>query len=117
MESLAPATVTEAVRLLEARGYRDDFRLDEVAEACPECAHAHRPSDLVVRYTFRFEGSTDPADEAIVLGVESPSCGVRGIVVSAFGPDADEGLLELVDLLARGRGGDDRGDDLGKETG
>jgi hypothetical protein len=43
---------------------------------------------------------TDPADEAIVLGVECAACGVRGIVVSAYGPDADPQLIALLDRLA-----------------
>jgi hypothetical protein len=95
----APETVTEAVRLLESRGFRGDFRLDAGAVNCKSCGRSHRPSDLVVRYVFRFEGISDPGDEAIVLGVECPQCGDRGIVVSAYGADADDQLRELQALL------------------
>jgi hypothetical protein len=95
----APETITDAVRLLESRGFRSDFRLADFERGCRVCGHVHRPKDLVVRETFRFEGMTDPADEAIVLGVECPSCGDRGIVVSAFGPDADAQFLELLEQL------------------
>jgi hypothetical protein len=52
-----------------------------------------------VRFVFRFEGVSDPGDEAIVLGVECPQCGDRGIIVSAFGVDADDQLRELQALL------------------
>ena len=58
-----------------------------------------------VRHVFRFEGPTDPADEAIVLGVECPRCGYRATVVSAFGPDADQGLVDLVQVLDGDAGG------------
>ena len=44
---------------------------------------------VVVDRFFRFEGPSDPADEAIVLGVHCSACGARGTIVSAFGPDAD----------------------------
>jgi len=37
---------------------------------------------------YRFKGVSDPGDEAIVLGVRCPSCGGRGVVVSAYGPGA-----------------------------
>ncbi|MGC1513560.1 MAG: hypothetical protein WA797_11660 [Acidimicrobiales bacterium] len=49
---------------------------------------------------FRFEGDSDPGDEAIVLGIECPACNRRGIIVSAYGPDADPHLLALLDRLA-----------------
>ncbi|MFA5883181.1 MAG: phosphoribosylpyrophosphate synthetase [Acidimicrobiia bacterium] len=96
-----PETVTEAVRLLEAKGFRGDFRIDRGTLHCSSCGHLHRPAKLVVHETFRFEGATDPGDEAIVLGVECPRCGTLGIVVSAFGPDADDGLIGLTERLER----------------
>jgi hypothetical protein len=39
-----------------------------------------------------------------VLGVECPACGTRGIVVSAYGPQADPELLALLDRLEPGAG-------------
>lgn len=94
-----PETVTEAVRVLESEGYRGDFHVHAGSVECRSCGRHHAAADVVVRRVFRFEGPTDPADEAIVLGVECPRCGYRATVVSAFGPDADQGLLDLVELL------------------
>ncbi len=96
----APETVTEAVALLESRGYRSDVRLVDAALACPACGHANHAPDLVVRETYRFEGASDPGDAAIVLGVECRHCGDREVVVSAYGADADQELLDLVQALA-----------------
>lgn len=95
----AADTVTDAVAQLEAAGYRGDFAFGAGAVRCHACDVAHAPAELVVRHTYRFEGETDPGDEAIVLGVECPVCGVRGIVVSAYGPDASPELIELVQHL------------------
>ena len=94
-----PETVTEAISLLEARGFASSFRVADTEVHCRACATAHPTPTLVVRATFRFEGPSDPGDEAIVLGVECPTCGARGVVVSAFGPDADPELLALLDRL------------------
>ena len=52
-----------------------------------------------MQHTFRFEGDTDPGDEAIVLGVECPECGIRGIIVSSYGPEASPEFLALLDQL------------------
>ena len=93
------ASVTEAIALLEADGYRSDFSFADGAVQCHACGRAHQPARLVVRHTFRFEGDTDPGDEAIVVGVECPECGMRGIVVSAYGPDASPEFMALLDHL------------------
>ena len=95
------ATVTEAIALLEADGYRSDFSFTDGTVRCGACDVAHTSPQLVVRHTFRFEGETDPGDEAIVLGIECPACGVRGVVVSAYGPDASPEFIELVAQLER----------------
>ncbi len=95
-----PETVADAVRLLAAEGYEGEFSIGESAVHCGSCAHAYEPTHVTINRTYRFEGNTDPADEAIVLGLECPECGVRGVLVSAYGPDADAGLLALVEHLS-----------------
>ncbi len=94
-----PETVTAAVELLQAEGFDGDFAVAEAAVHCSRCAGSYEPARLIVRQTFRFEGETDPGDEAIVLGVECPECGSTGVIVSAYGPDADADLLALLDRL------------------
>jgi hypothetical protein len=94
-----PETVADAVRLLEADGYTGEFSINDNAVHCGSCATACEPTRVVISRTYRFEGNTDPGDEAIVLGLECPDCGVKGVLVSAYGPDADAGLLALVEHL------------------
>lgn len=96
----APETVTEAVELLQAAGYRFEIELGKGVITCGSCGRSHQPARIVIRETFRFEGDSDPGDEAIVLGVECPDCGARGIIVSAYGPDADPQFLALLDHLS-----------------
>jgi hypothetical protein len=96
-----PESESEALRFLAEDGYVADFGLEGEAIACPACGKSHPPEKLVVRHTFRFEGYTDPGDEAIVLGLECLECGARGVVVSAYGPDADPQLLAVLDRLVR----------------
>jgi len=99
----APDTVTEAVAFLAAAGYVDDFQLSREGIVDAGTGDAH-PLDLaVVDHTFRFEGPSDPGDEAIVLGVRCPEWGRKGVVVSAYGPDADPEHTALLIALTRGR--------------
>ncbi|MEY2406814.1 MAG: hypothetical protein QOG39_1730 [Acidimicrobiaceae bacterium] len=96
----APDTVTEAVSLLEAEGYGDDLVVTGTSVECRVCGSRHELGVVLVERVYRFEGPSDPADEAIVLGVRCPKCGARGIIVSAFGPDADPEVLGAVAMLA-----------------
>jgi len=95
----APETVTDAVQLLEAEGYDADFTLNGRAFRCEVCRHHHAPARLIIDRTYRFERPSDPGDEAIVLGVVCPDCGARGVIVSAYGPDAEPEYLALLEHL------------------
>ncbi len=95
----APETVTDAVQLLESEGYNAAFTLNVRSFRCEACHHHHAPARLIIDRTFRFEGPSDPGDEAIVLGVTCPDCGARGVIVSAYGPDAEPEYVALLDHL------------------
>ena len=98
-EDNAPETVTEAVQLLQAEGYDAELTVEGDVIRCAGCAGTHGVAALVVDHTFRFEGESDPGDEAIVLGIGIGDCGAKGIIVSAYGPDADPELLALINQL------------------
>ena len=96
----APETVLEAVRLLEAEGYTATFTvLPEGSVRCGACAETHTMTDALVDRVFRFEGASDPDDEAIVMGLRCPRCAAKSTFVSAFGPNADPAVLEHLRML------------------
>jgi len=98
----APDTVTEAVEFLTREGYVDDLRLcaDGIVAAGRDAPHP--TSTAIVDFTFRFEGDSDPGDEAIVLGVQCTEWNRKGVIVSAYGPDADPAEAALLVALTRG---------------
>ena len=99
-----PDTVTEAVALLASKGYVDDFRLSAGGLLDASTSEVHPMQTAVVDYTFRFEGDSDPGDEAIVLGVHCGDWDRKGVVVSAYGPDADPEHAALLVALTRSPG-------------
>ena len=96
-----PDTVTEAVQFLASRGYVDDYRLCDAGIAVDDMQETHPIKSAIVDFTFRFEGPSDPGDQAIVLGVSCTGWGRKGIVVSAYGPDADPEEAALLVALTR----------------
>jgi hypothetical protein len=104
-DGTAPDTVTDALNLLSAAGYDASFDWVRGELRCSACTAGHVPSEAHAERVYRFEGPSDPADEAIVLGLRCPSCGAAGTFVSAFGPDADpDRFAELGPLVQQWRG-------------
>ena len=93
-------TVTEAVKGLKERGYTKDFNLRENCIICDE--EKYHPEDFEIVEVYRYEGDSDPADEAVVYAVESRK-GDRGVLVSGYGISADEMTSELAKKLSMRR--------------
>jgi len=73
---MTPETVLEAVRLLEREGYSANTTVHEDGTLmCGACRETHPIDGALVDQVFRFEGMSDPDDEAIVLGMRCPACG------------------------------------------
>lgn len=89
-------TVSQAVNELKQRGYTLDFNLKE---SCLECEGQNfNPKEFEITEFHRFEGNSDPADEAVVYAIESRN-GMKGVLVNAFGvysePLSDEMIKKL----------------------
>jgi hypothetical protein len=97
----APNTVTEAVEFLRGAGYVDDVELDSGNLSCARTQMTYALDNVIVDHTFRFEGDSDPGDEAIVLGLRYPGTDVRATLVSAFGPYADPATTEFLSRLPK----------------
>ena len=100
---MTPDTVTEAVVFLAERGYVDDYRLGAEGVVDTETRATHPLGTVTVDFEFRFEGPSDPGDEAIVLGLHCTEWDRKGVVVSAYGPDADPEEAALLVMLARSK--------------
>jgi len=96
-----PDTVTEAMAFLADLGYDEEIRLVAGGLECDTVDGVHDASSAVVDYTFRFEGPSDPGDEAIVLGITLPKWQVKGVLASAFGPDAEPEQADVLRALVR----------------
>jgi len=96
------ASLVEVLAGYEAKGFTGQF-----APRTGPCVHCHScGSDEPAAQTpvvalHRFEGASDPGDEAVVLALECAACGAQGTLVLAYGPAAsaeDAGVLaELLD--------------------
>lgn len=97
---IAYDTLSEAVNGLKKRGFVTDFNLEENCLVC----HGDKfdINDFEIVELHRFEGNTDPSDEAIVYAIESVK-GIKGILVSGYGISAEGMSAEMAKKLSMHR--------------
>jgi len=75
-----------AIEDLKKRGYVQDFNLKDNCIVCND--QQFNAYEFEIKEVYRFEGDSDPADEAIVLGIESNKR-IKGILVNGYGYSSD----------------------------
>lgn len=92
-------TVSETIEALKKEGYVENFNLQQ---NCIECRDGHFRvfhDEFVIDKFYRFEGESDPADEATVYAISSPKYGIRGILVNGGGIYTDDLTDEMLETL------------------
>jgi NADPH:quinone reductase len=79
-------TVTDAINRLRKQGFIIDFNLK--GDWLIGNREKFEAEDFKIVEVYRYEGNSDPADEAIVYGIESNS-GLKGILVKGYGISSD----------------------------
>ena len=84
---------------LREEGYVEDFNLHQNCLECPNKQLTIFPDDFKVDKYFRFEGSSNPSDQAILYAISSDKHKLKGVLVNAYGiysePVTDEMLKKL----------------------
>ena len=95
----SPNGAAEAVELLRSEGYDDTIEVSADGIWCGGCNQHHAVTGVVQERIYRFEGASNPEDMSIVVGLRCRICGRTGVVVSAFGPDADPRLFDILNQI------------------
>lgn len=82
---------------LSAEGYPAHFRA-EVDGLRLVDGPTFSPEDVIVEKMARFEGISDPGDEAVVFAVRAPD-GTRGTFTSTYGPEVPDHEEDVVRRL------------------
>jgi len=92
------ATVSKALEELYAKGFTVDFNLQEDRII-------NNPDDFEIAHIYRYEGITDPGDEATVYGIQAKN-GEKGVFVAGHETYADSKAAKLLhELSIKGREG------------
>lgn len=92
-------TLSEMINELKSEGYTEDFNL---APDCLECMGGTFQifhDEFEIDKFFRFEGTTDPADEMILYAISSNKFQMKGTLVNGFGVYAEGATHQMVEKL------------------
>lgn len=92
-------TVAAAVNGLKQRGYTIDFNLEAGRLFCDKTPLTLATHEFEITEVYRFEGESDPADEAAVYAIESKK-GQKGVLVTGFGISAEGVGEEMIEKLS-----------------
>ncbi|GAO42743.1 cupin domain-containing protein [Flavihumibacter petaseus] len=92
-------TLSQTVNGLAAAGYTTDFNIREDCLVCQHTNTVLSPQEFNIDKVYRFEGASDPDDQAVVYAISSPKFGMKGVLVNGYGIFADEASSKLVDKL------------------
>ncbi|MFI5195460.1 MAG: phosphoribosylpyrophosphate synthetase [Chitinophagales bacterium] len=96
-------TITEVINKLRADGYTEDFNLQQNCLVCRNGHYTVFHNEFVIDKVYRFEGGSDPADEATVYAISSPRYGIKGVLVNGAGIYTDELTDEMLESLKMNR--------------
>lgn len=88
-------TLTACVNKMTQSGYTDNLTIDSKGLYSTEKDKVYGPEDIKVIDFYRFEGQSDPADNAIMYVVETAD-GVKGMIIDAYGHYADDSVTKFM---------------------
>jgi hypothetical protein len=86
-----------------AAGYGADFLIVGTVLRCRQCNDTHDPRVAEILDVARFEGESNPDDEAAAYALKCVHCGTLGILVTAYGPSASAEEADVVVALEDAR--------------
>jgi quercetin dioxygenase-like cupin family protein len=91
--------VSEVPNKLKEKGYIVDFNLNDNCLICHGNSLQIHPEEFVVDKHYRFEGETDPGDEAIVYAISSTKHNIKGTLVNGYGISSDPMTDKMIAAL------------------
>lgn len=92
-------TLSQIIEQLRKEGYEEDFNLQQNCLECRQGDFKVFHDEFVIDRTYRFEGESDPADEATLYAISAPKYGIKGILVNGAGIYTEDITDEMLHSL------------------
>lgn len=92
-------TLSQKMAELRQEGYLEDFNLQQNCLVCRDGHFKVFHDEFVIDKFFRFEGDSNPSDEATLYAISSPKHDIKGILVNGAGIYTDDLTNEMLETL------------------
>ncbi len=79
------ANMIEAIDGLREEGYTEDFNLEQQCLSCRDGQFKLFHDQFMIDKYFRFDVSSDAADQSIIYAISSHKHDLKGILINAYG--------------------------------
>ena len=93
------SSLVEAINGLRKEGYTEDFNLQQHCLECRNGQYQVFHDEFVGDKYFRFDVSSDAADQSIIYAISSEKYGLKGILINAYGIYTEPVTNEMLNKL------------------
>jgi hypothetical protein len=86
------------IKAYEKKGFTNSYRINGNKLIENGSNHEFNPKDITVVAKHRYEGQSNPDDMSILYVVETNK-NTKGTILAAYGPSADNGMLEFFNQI------------------
>lgn len=97
----AMTSLSDILDKLRTEGYTRDFNVIEECMICTVDNTKLDPTQFKIDRYFRFEGQSDPDDQAIVYAISSKDGVQKGVLVNSYGLYSDDATDKIISLLEK----------------
>ena len=83
-------TLSGQLASLKEEGYNIDFNLESNCLVCCNGQDVIYADEFVIDHYYRYEGESDPSDEAILYAITSEKYNLKGVLVNGYGIYAEQ---------------------------
>jgi hypothetical protein len=93
------STLSGTMNELRKEGYTEDFNLQQNCLECRNGQFKVFTDEFKIDKYFRFEGQSNPSDQAILYAISSDKHQLKGLLVNAYGIYSEPVTDEMVKKL------------------
>jgi hypothetical protein len=88
-------SLTSCLTRIVSDGYTEDFKVTDTGLEALQKHHNYTPNEIQVVNFYRFEGESDPDDNAILYVIETND-GIKGTLVDSYGTYNDSKIAQFM---------------------
>ncbi|ABG60147.1 hypothetical protein [Cytophaga hutchinsonii] len=95
IDSAEMKTLSACTKMLEEQGFKTQFLALREGIKSLASDRVYTPAQVKIVSFYRFEGNSDPEDNAILYSLETVS-GERGLLIDAYGAEGDINITNFI---------------------